>query len=486
MTSNFSGPDWAFIILFLIAVGWVCVLARRYGSSLADFLVAGRSLGILRGIATLSSTEWGLITIMYMAEESYLNGFVAISVGVIAAVTMAFVGMTGFIVHKLRDYKAVTTPEFLGRRFHPNIRFISGLLSFMAGVLNMGIFVQVEGIFLVTVMGLPPASLHLVMAVLLLVVLIYTIIGGMHSVVLTDIVQFVLIALAVSFVTVFAIGQAGWWNMVETVSLNYGRGGFLPFAAPRYGLLFITWTTLYYLSGWTTWQPVAMRIFSMKSSTVGDRLYATSAVLFFCRALFPMLWGIAALTIVGIINTSSTALPTMLVRILPAGFIGLATIGFLAASMSTYDSYLLAFSSVLVRDVISRFRRKEFDERNSIRMTRMGILALGLFIFFWGSFYHFSESIYRYIVISGTLAFAGNFVTLASGLYWRKASTLGAYLAFAGSMLPGAACLIFPSIDSTIAGLLCYSLAAVGMLAGSLLFPGRENNGLIKTSVASV
>ena len=171
MQTNFSIVDWGFIALFLLGIGWVCIIARRYGSSLADFLVAGRSLGMFRGIATLASTEMGLITIMYMAEESYLNGFVAMSVGVVAALTMAFVGLTGFIVHKLRDQGMMTTPEYLGRRFHPNVRFISGLLTFLAGVLNMGIFVQVEGVFLVTIMGLPPSSLHLVMAVLLVVVL---------------------------------------------------------------------------------------------------------------------------------------------------------------------------------------------------------------------------------------------------------------------------------------------------------------------------
>jgi len=263
--------------------------------------------------------------------------------------------------------------------------------------------------------------------------------------------------------------------MVRAVADHYGKAGFCVWEAPRYGALFLSWTTLYYLSGWSSWQPVVSRVLSMKNTDLALKLYRVSSLFMFMRATFPMIWGIGALAVLGTVGQSSMALPNMLVRILPAGLIGAVTVGFLSASMSTYSSYLLAFSSILLQDVVGPHLKSRFEGPKRVRSVQAGVLLIAVFIYVWGSFYHFPESVFRYITLSGSLSFAATLTVLVGGIYWRRANALGAYCAFLGSAVPPIVCLAVPSIDPTYAGLLSFALAPAGLAAGSFL--GRSRSG---------
>jgi SSS family solute:Na+ symporter len=445
------------------------ILARRKVRDLDDFLVAGRKLRSVLGVATLASTEMGLVTIIYFSQEAYSNGFVAIIAGVIAAATMWLVGRTGFIIRKLRGLELRTVPEYFEKRFSPGVRWIAGVLTFLTGILNIGIFLQVEGRFLVIVTGLPPETLPLIMGVLLVFVVSYTILGGMFSVVLTDVFQFVLILVGLVFTSWFAFTHAGGAEgMVAAVSEQIGDAGFNLWDAPQYGILFLIWTTLYYLSGWTGWQPVVQRNLSMKDVTTAMKLYRISSVFMFFRACMPMLWGIAALSVLGVIEDSQTVLPRMLVTVIPAGMIGLIMLGFLAASMSTYDSYLLAFSSILVQDIWVPLLKKEVRDEKRMFYTRSAILVIAVFVYIFGIYFTFTDTVFRLIVLTGSLSYAGILTGLTGGLYWKRANTWGVYSAFAASAAPPIVALFMPWIDTTSAGLLSFVLAPAALVAASL------------------
>ena len=450
------------------------ILARRRVTDLDDFLVAGRRLHSFWGVATLASTEMGLVTIIYFSQEAYANGFVAIVAGVIAGFTMWFIGRTGFIVRKLRSLELRTVPEYFEKRFTPGVRWIAGLLTFLTGVLNLGIFLQVEGRFLVIVTGLPAETLPLIMGVLLIFVVVYTMLGGMFSVVVTDVFQFVLIMAGIVFTSWFAFTHAGGLEgMTAAVSEQFGPAGFDLRAAPKYGLLFLVWTALYYTSGWTGWQPVVQRTLSMKDVSTALKLYRISSIFMFFRACMPMLWGIAALSILGLIEDSQTALPRMLVTVLPSGLIGFILLGFLAASMSTYDSYLLSFSSIFVQDIWTPLVKRKISDEQRMFYTRMAIVIIAVIIYFFGIYFSFTETVFRLIVLTGSLSYAGILCGLVGGLYWKRANTRGAYCAFAASAVPPIIALFVPAFDTTSAGLMSFALAPLALVIGSLVFRGE-------------
>ncbi len=464
---------------FLVASLFIGIIAKRRVEHLDDFLVAGRKVKSLWGIATLSSTEMGLVTIVYFAQEAFANGFVALITALIAAVTMWLIGRTGFVIKELRTLEIKTVPEYFKLRFSSNIRLIAGILTFLTGILNMGIFLQVEGRFLCIILGLPADLLPVIMAVLLIFVVVYTSLGGMYSVIITDVFQFVIIWIGIILTSVYAFSDAGGLGgMIDSVRENFGFAGFDLLDAPRYGILFIVWTTLYYLSGWSSWQPVVQRTLSMKSVSSAMKLFRYTSIFMFIRATMPMLWGIAALASLGVLQDSQTALPVMLIKSLPAWMIGFVVIGFLAASMSTYDSYLLSFSSILVQDIAGPLAGERISDKNRMLFTRIGIFAIAVFIYFWGVYYTFTATVFRIIALTGSLSYSGIICGLAGGIYWKKANTKGAYGAFLLSALPPVYSLFNPAVDPVNAGLLSFVLAPVGMVGGSLLFRESKRSTL--------
>jgi SSS family solute:Na+ symporter len=149
--------------------------------------------------------------------------------------------------------------------------------------------------------------------------------------------------------------------------------------------------------------------------------------------------------------------------------------------MSTYSSYFLAFSSILFQDVIGPHTKRLPEGRGRVKAVQAGVLVIGAFIYIWGSFYHFPESVFRYITLSGSLSFAATLTVLIGGIYWKRANVRGAYCAFLGSAIPPITCLAIPSIDPTYAGLLSFTLAPAGLILGSLAF-GRTSTRLLSSS----
>jgi SSS family solute:Na+ symporter len=298
----------------------------------------------------------------------------------------------------------------------------------------------------------------------------------MYSVAVTDVFQFVLMLFGIVITSFYAFSYAGGMSgMIAAVNKNIGPMGFDVIHAPKYGVVFIVWTTLYYLSGWSSWQPVIQRTLSMESVGSALKLFRITSIFMFFRSSMPILWGIAALAVLGVVGNTQTALPTMLLHVVPSWMIGFIIIGFLAASMSTYSSYLLSFSAILVQDIVSPMMRKEIKDSKRISYTRIGIVVISLFIFFWGVYYNFTDTVFRIIALTGSLSYAGIISGLAGGIYWKKANTYGAYAAFILSALPPIYSIFFTSFNPVHAGLLSFLLAPIGMIIGSLVFSNKQS-----------
>jgi SSS family solute:Na+ symporter len=199
------------------------------------------------------------------------------------------------------------------------------------------------------------------------------------------------------------------------------------------------------------------------------------------RYMIPMFWGVAALAVFGPGTDATLAMPRLLSMVVPSGFLGLMVAGMLAASMSTYSAYMLAWSSVGTRDIVSPLRKDPITEYQTITLTRIITTAIGIFILVFGLWYELPSTVFQYTAITGAMYAAGAFGCVVAGLYWRKANTAGAYAALAlggtapvaflvlsltNPELPGALQFL---LDVNISGFLSFLLAAVGMVGGSLL-----------------
>jgi solute:Na+ symporter, SSS family len=451
--THFSWPiDGSIVGLYLLATMIVGILVRRYVGKVEHFLVAGREMNVYLGIASLAATEFGIVTCMYTAQNAYKYGFAGAVPGLTNVVAMFLVGYTGFGVKPLRDAGVMTIPELFEKRYGQFVRWLAGVVIVLGGLLNMGVFLRVGGQFLVVCCGLDLRYLEITMTVLLISVAVYTILGGMLSVLITDYLQFVVMSGGLVAVTLLVLYKVGWGSLVAAVETNYGAGGFNPFLHPERGWPFVVSNSFTSLAVVLTWQPVIARLLASKDTRTGRRVYTGTAFFFIARWMLPGVWALGALAAttqvtpeilhgiarrMGEGDGTLFAMPYYIGLIVPAGLMGVLVAAMLAADMSTDSSYMLTWGSVIYNDILAPFRRRQWSERRGILWNRFIVAGIGIFLLIWGLWYKLEGNLWEYLQTTGTIYLASMSTLLIACCYWRGANRWGAIAAIVvGAALP--------------------------------------------------
>jgi solute:Na+ symporter, SSS family len=523
--------DGSIVGLYLLATMWTGLYVRKYVHRVEDFLVAGREMNLYLGIASLAATEFGIITCMYTAQSGYLYGFAGVMPGLCQALAMFMIGVTGFCVKPLRDSGAMTLPELFERRFGAFVRWLAGVVIVMGGLLNMGVFLKIGGDFLCLVCGFNISNLVWIMTALLLLVMVYTILGGMLSVLVTDFLQFVVMSAGLLAVTILVLYQIGWSRLVDTVEQHHGVGGFNAFIHPSLGWDYVLFQIIGTTASTLTWQTTVARLLASKDSSTGRKIFTQTSFFFVCRWLIPGIWGIAALATLGwmplgelstqelaavpvvvqekisgspigkpldslsdaekselgrfVVNklndASLHAMPRFLSRFLPIGLMGLLIAAMLAADMSTDSSYMLSWGSVIYNDIMAPFRKRPWSNRKAILWNRCIVGLIGVYLLVFGLFYKLEGNVWSFMLLTGSIYLSSMSVLLVACCYWPRANNWGALGAIILGAIVPIVQLTMEKLPSTkayaaaigpdIAGIAAFVAAAVGMIIGSLLKP---------------
>ena len=363
----------------------------------------------------------------------------------------------------------MTIPEFFEVKYSKNLRVLTGILVATGGILNMGVFLKVEGTFLAIITGISLDHLKVTMTCILLLELHLHRARrhGFHC--------------HHRFPAVF--GSQHWHDADHTVfhsvssdggtcATPYGKRwaqqGFNPFTNPSYGWAYILFQILLWMAVDTCWQTTAMRTFSTRDPETSKKVFLWTGFIYLGRGMMPMLWGIAALAMLAPSVNPLQAMPLMLTRILPTGILGLVVSGMLAATMSVNSSYLLGWSSVIAQDIILPLRKRPVSARGTVLLNRIVNVFVSLFVLFWGIWYTLPGPRHFYLNITASIFLAGGFSAVIGGLFWSRANTLGGYSAMIAGAV-GAVGFFFFKIPASYAGLGSFALAGLAMVIGSLL-----------------
>ena len=487
-------------VIFMIAVMTaiyliLIVFAHRRTTShhdkLTEYFVSGRDLGILSAIATLGATEIGLITIAYNAQKGFNAGFSAFHIGIAALIGCVLVGLIGFVVAPLRKTGVLTIPEYYEQRYGRDVRVLGAIVMALGGILNMGLFLKVASLFIVAM--LTPLGTELpvnaVMVTLITIAVLYTCYGGMRSVVVTDIFQFVLLAIGLTIAAIYLSQTVGIGSAVEAVGAKKGVGGFDPIKNEGFGLTYVLW--MIFVAGVVSaaiWPTALTRALLIKRESDVKKVYLYSSVIFMGRMILPAFIGVLAFTYFSgpgaleetkILNqfgedADLVATPVFLGLALPDWLLAFMVVAMFASFMSTQDSYLFCWSSVISRDVFGALTNTANDADIQIRMTRVGIVLIALYELYWGLIYQGKEDIWDYLAVSGSIYFCSGVVLLAGGLYWKRATRRGALIA----LLLGFTALValepirnalgLGNLSAPVIGFATIALSAFGFVIGSL------------------
>ncbi|MCI0699329.1 sodium:solute symporter family protein [candidate division KSB1 bacterium] len=483
--NNFSFVDGSVVGLYLLVTMIVGVMVRKYVGKVEDFLVAGREMNVYLGIASLAATEFGIVTCMYTAQNGFTKGFAGAIPGVLTFLAMFLVGYTGFCIKPLRDSGVMTIPELFEKKFGARVRWASGVVIVLGGLLNMGVFLRTGGDFLVNVSGMNPDYLEEMMTILLIGVAVYTILGGMLSVLVTDFLQFIVMSAGLLFTTFLILDKVGWSTLVDTVQANYGEGGFNPLKNPGMGWSYVIFNALLNTAAVLTWQTQISRVLSAKDSKTGRRVYTGTSFFFVARFLIPGIWGIAALALLTpeqIGGNSLLAMPKMLALVVPMGLMGILVAAMLAADMSTDSSYMLTWGSVIYNDIMAPFRKIPWPEKKGLFWNRTIIALIGVFLLIYGLWYKLEGDLWTYLGITGTIYLSSMSILLIACCYWPRANNWGASAAIICGAIVPVLTLILQKVgpytewfkqNDTVCGVATYVIVALAMVIGSLLKPQK-------------
>src|SRR6185369_6228992 len=125
---------------------------------------------------------------------------------------------------------------------------------------------------------------------ILLLELVYTVLGGMVSVVITDFLQYILLSVATILITIYTVHHVGWTNITDKITQVMGAEGWSSIENHRFGWTFLGWQVMLWFAMNACWQTTAMRMFSTNSPETAKKVMTWTGVIFLGRGMLLMLW----------------------------------------------------------------------------------------------------------------------------------------------------------------------------------------------------
>ena len=366
------------------------------------------------------------------------------------------------IVKPLGDRLGMLTfPDFLAHRFDDRCRAVAAVVSALGYAGFVGSQLLAGGKLSAAAFGV---SLQTAVIVMALVVVVYTAMGGIKAVILTDTVQWaVLLVGLVAFALPGAYLAAGGWAGI-VAALPPTHLSFFQ-ASPGQVLVWMATIVPIWFVGTTLYQ----RIFATRDVATARRAWLIAGL---------MEWPLMAIlgTVLGLLARvlfptaePEMALPLLIRDILPIGVAGVVMAAYFSAIMSTADSCLIASVNNVVTDLYRRFWRPDATVVDLIRLSRVLIVVIGL-----GSvaFAFAIPQVLDSILAAYAFMVAGLFVPTLAALFWPRATAgaalwsmlAGGFSALAGTFIPT----LFGGVEPILVGLAC---SACVLVVGTLATP---------------
>lgn len=358
-----------FLILFA-ALGCLSFLIGLYASksinSQIDYYLSGRKLPVMPLTLTLVATQIGGGVILGTADEAYKFGIYGLTYSI--GISLGFIFLACGFASKLRGFNIVTTAQLF--ETHYQSTFLRKLSSILIVLSMSGILVGQVIASRRLLLGLGIDGNWILIAFWAFVIL-YTVIGGLKAVVLTDVYQ-------VLFIIILFIGLLIYSQFQYPVtSINW-----LPFETSEFELSYLLGFLLLPLLFCIVEQDLAQRCFSAKTKWVATIATALAAIILLLFSIIPVYFGTLANQLGITPDSGASTLVVLLSTITNKYMIAVVAIALLAAIISTADSLLCAISSNLAQDFGLKLSDKQGVTFARIITLFIGIFALALANYF--------------------------------------------------------------------------------------------------------
>src|SRR3954453_559333 len=187
--------DWILLAIPIAAILAFAIYPRRYVRSVADFLAGGRCAGRYLLANARGESDAGLANTMSKFEIILVSGFVLNFWEKVTTPLLLLISISGFVVYRFRETRAMTLGQFLEIRYSRNFRLYMGFLAFVSGILNYGVFPAISARFFIYFLDLPQtaslglfsiSTFSLIMFSYLSATVLLILVGGQVTMMITD------------------------------------------------------------------------------------------------------------------------------------------------------------------------------------------------------------------------------------------------------------------------------------------------------------
>lgn len=433
------------ILLYLVSMLAIGFLVQRHGGieTSKGYLVANRNVGPVLLGGTLFATFWGGGTLLGGAGAAY-GGHLLATIADPWASGVTLLLMALFFVTILRKMKIASLGEMYYLRYGSKGALVASFLSLPTLIFWTSVQILAISKILNVLVGLPGVESAVIAG---LIVIVYTYLGGMLAVIITDNIQMVLILLGLAVLIPTGIAYVGGFDVIAA-NTPADFWSILPNDDSPSG---IGWTVTGIMAWFAAWcgmglgslasLDISQRVFCARNDRAAKQGLALGAGLYWVAGLGPIFLGLLGIVMVntGMIDGAVLAadpeliVPFLAKTLLSPWMMALFVGSLMAAIMSTASSAIFASAAVIsttfVRGAVSDHIR---DEKAVLRFTRFLVVIIGLFCI---GISFCAPGLYDLMIFGFTLLFACLFWAVVCGLFWKRANAPGAVASMLGGLL---------------------------------------------------
>ncbi|MGW0772365.1 sodium:solute symporter [Streptomyces sp. NPDC002835] len=407
--------DYAVIVVYLagmLGMGW---WGMRRAKSKSEFLVAGRRLGPWMYSGTMAAIVLGGASTIGGVGLGYKYGLSG--AWMVFTIGLGLLALSVFFSARIARLKVYTVSEMLDLRYGGKAGVISGVVMW-AYTLMLAVTSTIAYATIFDVLF----DLNRTASIILggAIVVAYSTLGGMWSITLTDMVQFVVktIGVLLLLLPIAVVKAGGFSEMKAALPTEY----FTPLGVG--GETIFTYV-LIYTFGMLIGQDIWQRVFTARSDKVARYGGTVAGTYCLVYALAGAVIGTAAKVLYPNLANADDAFATIVKDELPMGVRGLVLAAALAAVMSTSSGALIACATVANNDIWSRLRglAHKGPERDEVRGNRAFILIMGVGVI---GIAIALNNVVEALTVAYNLLVGGLLVPILGGLLWKRGTVYGA------------------------------------------------------------
>ena len=450
-----------FYLLLNLIVGW---WASKKVHSTKDFILAGRSLPFALATMVTFATWFGSET-MLGAPREFVHG------GVLAIIEEPFGAALGLLIvgsiyaKKLYPLPVLTFSDYFRIRFGALSEKLSAIV--MIPSYFGWISAQLVALGMTLHLLLPiPTEMGIVIGAVL--VMTYTLLGGMWSITITDFLHNIILIIGLLFLAYLLLDKVPDWGLF----IDQQPAGFFRFI-PKENT-WVDWLT--YSAAWMTiglgsipQQDIFQRVMSAKNAKIASKASLAAGMMYLTIAMLPLIIALVAVRLYpSLLAEDDLLIPNLVMKFTPYGVQILFLGALLSALLSTTSGAILAPASVLGENLLKPMLKKPDDKKVLLYIRISVVLVTGACIWMAIS----RQNIFELVSEASAFSLVSLFIPLNAGLWWKKASPMGSHLSMMAGLLVW---IYFNFIHPNDIPAVWYGLVAsiMGLILGTALYPAK-------------